>query len=140
MGLSRGSQVTPNGEPLRSAEARVDRGSFTALDWIAVVLVGLLALALLVAQVAVTPAFGKMYADFEAALPFITRLVVSGWFALLGAMLPLALLVAGVVSGGTLAFRRTLVVAAFVLGLLAVGIYGFGLYAPLRQLATDVAE
>lgn len=117
-------------------------GAFTALDWIGVALVALVALGLLGAQFAVSPAFVQMYAEFgdSAVLPLITRIVLAPWFALLSAMLPLGLLGAAIFGGGGLALRRGLVVAGFVLGVVAVGVYTFGVYAPIRQLADAVAE
>lgn len=128
--------MNAGGSPVPSPADRP--GSFSALDWVGVGLAAAMGLGLLVAHVAVTPAFGSMYAEMEAALPMVTRLAISRWFTPLVALLPSVLVAAALVGGGPLALRRGLVVAGFVCGLAAVAVYCLALYAPLRPLPVPV--
>ncbi len=109
----------------------------TALDWIAVVLAGLLALSLVAFPLAVTPAFAAMFRDFGGPLPWLTRLVLRPWLAPALALAPAGLLALGLGprAAASIGQRRALVVAAFVLGLGAVALCLLALYAPIFALA-----
>ncbi len=123
----------------RDVSAGVDRqpaGELTALDWIAVVLSGLLALSLVTLPLAVAPAFAAMFRDFGGPLPAVTRLVLQPWLAPALSLAPVGLLAAALSRPhASLRERRVLIVAAFVLGLGAGAFCLCSLYAPIFALA-----
>jgi hypothetical protein len=113
---------------------------FTALDWIGAATIVLLALAVMAVPFVVAPPIVSMYEEFEAALPTITRLVITGWFAPLLAQLPLALLVVALIRRHKLSAARPLVALAFVLALACGALCWYGLYAPIFELAGAIAD
>lgn len=113
-------------------------GALTALDWIAIVVTGLLALGLLSFPV-VGAQYRAMYADFGSQpLPLLTRLAVSLWFPpLLGALVAAAVAIA-VARGVSLGTRRGLVVGAFILGAICLASCWVAVYLPIFQLAGQI--
>ncbi len=113
----------------------------SALDWIALSLAGLAVLTLTVMPFVVTPAFVAMFADFGGpGLPMCTRVVSRPWFPILGALTSLTLSIFALLPGGSsLLHRRLMIAGAFLLGCLWIGVYFFGMYAPVFALAGGVA-
>ena len=112
----------------------------TALDWIAVLVVGGLLGALLLFPCWPAATFVEMYRDFGTAarLPCVTRLVVTSWFAPMLTLLPLAWLTFAVKRERTLAARRWLVVASFLFAAGALGFCISALYRPIFMLAQAI--
>jgi type II secretory pathway component PulF len=113
----------------------------SALDWIALVVVGLVISILIVMPFVMTPAFVTMYADFGGpSLPACTRLVSGPWFPVIGALASSTLVVLALLPGRAGLLRRRLMIAgAFLVGCLWVGVYLFGMYTPIFELADAVA-
>jgi hypothetical protein len=111
----------------------------TSLDGIAVFLTGLVAAGLFAFPFAVGRHFGAMFADFGSApLPPLTGLAVSVWFpCALGAMVAGGPVLA-CIPAVPLAYRRRVLVAAFVLGCVSVGVCVVGVYLPLFELADKI--
>ncbi len=118
--------------------AREER--FTALDWIAVALTFMLLAAVAATPLSVSRTFVEMFEAFGRVdeLPTLTQLALSPWYGLLAPIIPLVLLVWGALSRGPITGRRAAVVAAFLLGLAILGIYLFGAYAPIFEIADAV--
>lgn len=114
--------------------------SFTALDWVAVVVVGLLSLALLSFPFTIAPSFAVMFAEFGGALPAVTRVALSPWAApALGLVVASPAVVALAMPGAsTLALRRAMVVLAFFLGVIALAAAMYAMYAPIFELAGKI--
>ena len=114
--------------------------SFTALDWIAVVLTAALIFATAMTPLTVSQTFLELFTSFgdESELPFLTRISLSPWYGLLTPILPLAMLLWGAASRGAILSRRVAVVAAFVLALGILGLYLFGAYAPILAIVDAV--
>jgi hypothetical protein len=113
---------------------------FTALDWIGVAVTALAALGVMLVPHVVAPPMIMMYEDFEAELPTITRLVVTGWFPLLLAQLPLVTLLLALIRRHSMVAARMLVLAGFALSLFAGALCWYGLYAPIFDLAEAIEE
>jgi len=114
--------------------------TFTAMDWIGVAVTGLVALGVILAPHVVAPPIVAMYEDFEATLPTITQLVITGWFPLLLGQLPLAALVWALLRRHSLLAARMLVLAGFLAALLGGATVWYGLYAPIFELAGAIEE
>lgn len=112
----------------------------TALDWIAAGLDIVVGLSLLTITFAVTPAFVSMFEDFGADLPGITVFVTRSWYPIASGFLVLILTGSGLFSPMPLKTRRALLVAAFFIGLVLGGIYLWGMYAPIFDLAGAIQE
>ena len=115
-----------------------------SLDILDVVLLGLSLLslpALLVLRVVFVPTFAAMFSDFGGELPTSTLLVMGGGFHLFAAVLVVALALGGVVlrvtRGGWL--PTALFVAAPGIAAFAVAFTFYALYAPIFELAGNVA-
>jgi hypothetical protein len=111
----------------------------TALDGIAVFLTGLLAAGLVAFPFAVGRSFERLFADFGATSPpALTRLVLSVWFpCALGALVAGGPVLA-CIPAVPLVYRRRVLVAAFVLGCVSVGVCLVGLYLPVFALAEGI--
>jgi hypothetical protein len=120
--------------------ANANAEELTALDWIAAGLDIVIGLSLLATPFAVTPAFLSMYEDFGPSLPGITVFVSRSWYPLASGFLVLILAGSGLVSSAPIKTRRALLVAGFFIGLVLVGIYLWGLYAPIFELAGAIQE
>jgi len=112
--------------------------ALTALDWIAVVLTGLVGLNLAAFPVLISPVYVDMFAEFGAELPGLTRLVIQAWFPALGLVLVVGLAAWGLLGRLGLGKRRALVVGAFTLALVWTGLCWLGLYLPIFELAESV--
>ena len=112
----------------------------TALDWIAVVLVGVGALFCIGFPFLIAPAFAAMFADFgtREALPQLTRLGLTIWFPLMLGLNPASIAFYALSGHHTLGRRRLLIVVAFVLSLLASGLCLAAMYAPVFALAGKI--
>ena len=110
----------------------------TALDWIAVVLTGAVALNLLAFPLWISPSYGGMFQDFGSELPGLTRVVLQAWFPLVGLLLVAGVQAAGLLGSMRLGKRRFLIVGAFVLGLAWTGLCWWGLYMPIFELSSFV--
>ena len=130
----RPSSAATEGDPSRAVKR------FTALDWIGVVVTALAAIGIMIGPQIVGPPMVSMYQDFEAALPTITLLVISGWFPLLLGQLPLAVLLLAMLRRHSLFTARMLVVVGFVLPLLFGALCFYGFYAPIFDLAGAIEE
>ncbi|WP_437982839.1 hypothetical protein [Sorangium sp. So ce117] len=117
-----------------------DSISFTALDWVAVVIAGLLALALLTFPFTIAPSFAGMFAEFGGALPAVTRVALSPWAAPASGLLVASLVAAPLAlpAASTLALRRAMVVLAFFLGVIALAAAMYAMYAPIFELAGKI--
>ena len=120
-----------------------DTGShdLTVLDWIGVAIAALAAAALASFPVTIAPTFRGMFHDFSTALPGVTSLVLTSWWAP-----TIALVAGGCVATAiglhyqlTLGRRRLLVLLGFLIALTGVGITVIGMYLPIFQVA-DVAK
>lgn len=107
----------------------------TAGDWIGVILVGLCALFCFQFPFFVGPAFAKMYADFGSTLPALSELILTTWFPLMVGLNPASVAFYAVAGEHPLKRRRALIVAAFVLGVIAVGVLLVGAYQPVFAVA-----
>ena len=132
------TDVMPPGFTAAPAADRL--GALTALDWIAVVVVGLFGLGLALAPFTISASFTSMYRNFAATLPGVTVLVMSAWYALLCALAVLGPLVFALIGRRGLALRRGTIAGAFVFGVAATVFYVFGLYAPIFTLAGRISE
>lgn len=113
--------------------------ALSALDWIAAGLGLLLAGVLVVFAVVHIPRFRGMFADVGAELPWVTRVVLSAWPPLLVSALAVGLTIAGLaLTHHALGLRRALLVAAFFVPLLGLGLCLAGVYLPIFQLAGAV--
>jgi hypothetical protein len=113
----------------------------TALDWIAVLITGLLIIAIASAPFSVSVVFLEMFESFGGTLeelPLVTRLALSPWYGLLSPLPSLSVLVWGLFSHAPLVWRRAAIVASFCLGLMILGFYLFGAYAPIFEIADTV--
>lgn len=120
--------------PARAASA------LSILDWIGVAVTVLAAVAVMLAPYVFAPPFVSMYEDFQAELPTVTTLVITGWFAPLLGQLPLALLLVGLVRRHSTGVARALVVGAFLLALGCGAVCWYGLYAPIFELAGAIDD
>jgi hypothetical protein len=114
--------------------------ALTVLDWIGVAVTVLAVVAVMLVPHVVAPPFVAMYEEFEAALPSITILVVSGWFPLLLGQLPLAALLWAVLRRHSLLAARMGVLAGFLLSLGCSALVWYGLYAPIFELAGAIDD
>lgn len=114
----------------------------TALDWIAVVGVGCGALFCFLFPFLIAPTFTKMFLDFgnAAELPNITQLGMTTWFPLMLGLNPASVVFHALSGKHTLGRRRLLIVAAFVLALIACGICLVAMYAPIFALAGNIQQ
>jgi hypothetical protein len=113
----------------------------TALDGIAVLLTGLLTAILAAFPFLVAPSFARMFRDFGgAALPVLTRLVLSQWFPLTLAATTAVGPVLACIPKVPLRARRWALVAAFAFGCAAVGVCWTGLYQPIFALAGKIKD
>ena len=107
-------------------------------DWVAVALIAILALGFPIMAGYVRPVFAVMMEGFEAALPTITRIVFTDWFApacLFGMCGFIALALFGTRSR---AAARTVLGLTFVAGLALMAIYWFALFAPIFAIADGI--
>jgi hypothetical protein len=114
----------------------------TALDGIALFLTGLLASVLFAFPYVVGPSFRVMFDEFcrKDALPPLTNLALSVWFpSVLGAVTASGPAFCGI-SSISLAYRRGVLVAAFVFGCAALAVCLVGMYLPIFELAGKIKE
>ncbi|MBW2276224.1 MAG: metallophosphoesterase [Deltaproteobacteria bacterium] len=125
-----------------NSDTRTPRAAskFSAMDWIGVVVTGLAAFSVMLVPRIVAPPIVSMYEDFDATLPTITLLVISGWFPLLLGQLPLASLLLALLRRHSMSAARMLVVIGFVLALVFGAVCWYGLYAPIFELAGAVSN
>jgi hypothetical protein len=109
---------------------------FTALDWFGTVAAGFGALALLTFPIA-GRSFATMLRDFGSPehLPALTKLAVSWWFPMALALPVAAALVFALRQDLALRKRRACIVAAFILGGIALAVCVIGVYLPVFSLA-----
>ncbi|MDC0679120.1 hypothetical protein [Sorangium atrum] len=114
--------------------------SFTALDWVAVVAIGLQSLALLMFPFTIAPSFAGMFAEFGGALPVVTRVALSPWASpALGLLVAsLAVVALALPAASTLALRRAMVLLAFFVGVIALAAAMYAMYAPIFELAGNI--
>jgi len=110
-------------------------GALTALDWIAVVLSGLVCLNLLAFPLLISPTYATMFEDFSASLPGLTRLSLQTWFSAVGLLAVFGLQAYGLIRPMGLGKRRAIIVGAFMLALTWTGLCWLGLYLPIVELA-----
>ncbi|MCA9551761.1 MAG: hypothetical protein KC933_17120 [Myxococcales bacterium] len=113
-----------------------ERDTFTALDWIAAVLAGLVALGLFLFPVIVIPPWRSMLAELGGAVPGLTQLALTPWFAPAHGLVAVVLL--GMGARGRLTRRRAAVVAAFFWGAAALAANITALYLPIFQLSGTI--
>lgn len=110
----------------------------TALDWIAVAGVCSGALFCFQFPFLMAPRFAAMFADFGGELPDITQLGMTTWFPLLLGLNPAAVVFHALSGKHTLARRRLLIVASFVMALAATALCLCAAYAPIFSLAGKI--
>ncbi|MCC6528176.1 MAG: hypothetical protein IT373_36350 [Polyangiaceae bacterium] len=116
-----------------------DPGAFTALDWIAVVVVALIALALALFPFAIGLPLAEVYADFGVAeLPALTAVATGLAAPLALAAVVLASLVGAVALRARLRTRRLMVAAGFAFGVAALVACALAAYAPIFERAGAV--
>ncbi len=113
---------------------------FTALDWIAVSMTVMQIAVIVATPLTVSRTFLEMFSSFGDfdELPRLTQLALSPWYGFIAPIIPLALLVWGVVARRPIGWRRAGVVSAFLLSLAVIGLYLFGAYAPIFEIADAV--
>lgn len=107
--------------------------------------VALAVAALMGLQILVVPRFAEMYREFGAVLPILTRVTLVGAVPVGGAVVTLGLGAAGALASrrgaegqGTGAIGVALLAAGVVVGLGAMGVSLYGLYAPIFELAGKI--
>jgi len=113
-------------------------GAFTALDWIAVVVVALLGLGLMLAPLTVGAAFAAMFRDFGGTLPGITQLALSPAFPAVAGLLVGGPLAVALLAPLSLGRRRLLCLVGFLLGAVIAMLYVFAMYAPIFELSGSI--
>jgi len=114
--------------------------SLTALDGIAVGLVGLLALFLLSFPWVVGNSFEQMFAEFGSVPPRFTQLALKPWFAGSLGVVTACGAAAGFVPGIPLRTRRRVIVWSFFFGCAAIALCMFAMYEPIFDLAGKIKE
>ena len=112
--------------------------ALSALDWIAVVLVGMGAMFCAAFPFGLGPAYAAMFRDFGSELPAITELALSTWFPLTLAAAPAGALALALGVRLPLGTRRLVIVLGFLLSLAAIGVCLVAVYAPIFALARAV--
>jgi type II secretory pathway component PulF len=108
----------------------------TALDWIAILLTGGLALVLFLFPMVVAPPMRTMLADLGGEVPRLTQLALGPWLTpTFGAGAVALLAMAG---SGRVVRRRAAVVAAFMWAAFGLTLAVVALYLPIFQLAGNV--
>ncbi len=110
----------------------------TALDWIAVAGVGAGALFCFQFPFLIAPRFAKMFADFGGPLPDLTQLGMTIWFPLLLGLNPASVAIHALSGKHSLGKRRLLIVAAFLMALVASGLCLAAMYMPIFALAGKI--
>ena len=103
-------------------------------------LVVIIAVGMIIAPFAITPTYQNLYKDFAKPdnIPTITNLVCQTWFPIALSLLTLGLAAAGFFMNASPDKRRTLVMTSVVAAMASAGIYLYGLYAPIYQLADKI--
>ena len=110
----------------------------TTLDWVAVSGVAAGALFCFVFPFLVAPRFAKMFADFGGELPDLTQLSLTTWFPLMLGLNSASVAFHALSQKHTLARRRLLIAAAFVVALVASAICIGSMYLPIFALAGQI--
>jgi hypothetical protein len=97
---------------------------------------GLVSLAL---PLAVAPMFRRLSESIGAGAPGGLGRVLQGWFPLVLGLAPLAVVVYALAVRQPVARRRLLLVLAFILTVLAGGVFLVALYGTLFSMAGDAA-
>jgi len=103
-------------------------------------LVVIIAIGLFVAPFVITPTYQNLYKDFANPdkIPWITNLVTQAWLPMALALLTLGLAAAGLFMNASPDKRRLFVMTSVVAAMASAGVYLYGLYAPIFQLADAV--
>lgn len=123
---------------LEAENAALRGGGLTSMDWIALVIVGVGALAL-VGFAFVSRAYGAMYRDFAAVLPFATRIAVKPWAGPIAALVPVTIVASVFRQRRSLAMRRGTIAVAFAIELIILAGLTYALYEPLVALSSSVS-
>lgn len=85
----------------------------------------------------VSQSFREMFRDYGSIdeLPWLTRAVLSRWYAVVGTAPMSAALIGALIVWGRPRARRAILVSAVALGLVSVGVYLYGVYSPIFALA-----
>ena len=110
----------------------------TAGDWIGVILVGLCVLFCFQFPLVMGPAYARMFTDFGSALPPLTELGLTTWFPLMLGLNPASIAFYAVAGPHPMGRRRLLIVVAFGMGLVAVGVLIAAMYQPIFSIAGQI--
>jgi uncharacterized BrkB/YihY/UPF0761 family membrane protein len=107
------------------------------IDWVVAALATSLALVIGATPFTVSPTFVGLFRDFGSIeeLPAITRLALSGWYGVGSAALLAGVTISAMAPRLGVVARRAMLGSCCALGLLGVGVYLFGVYLPLFELA-----
>ncbi len=86
----------------------------------------------------VRPTYARMFEDFDAALPWLTRVMMHGWVLLLIGALPLFVTIEGLVRDVAFAGKTIRLFVASTLTVLGFVAFLIAMYLPVFSIAGDV--